>query len=47
MAEDIGFYNIALEESYEDGDIIIEEGKSGDWVCVILCHCFFRDPVFS
>ncbi|NNG06675.1 MAG: cyclic nucleotide-binding domain-containing protein [Desulfobacteraceae bacterium] len=36
MAEDIGFYNIALEESYEDGDIIFEEGKSGDWVCVVL-----------
>jgi CRP-like cAMP-binding protein len=36
MVEDIGFYNIALEESYEDGDIIIEEGKSGDWVCVVL-----------
>ena len=36
MAEDIGFYNIALEENYEDGDIIFEEGKSGDWVCVVL-----------
>jgi CRP-like cAMP-binding protein len=36
MVEDIGFYNIALEENYEDGDIIFEEGKSGDWVCVVL-----------
>ncbi len=34
--DDIGFYNIASEEKYEDGEIIFEEGKSGDWVCVIL-----------
>lgn len=34
--DDIGFYNIASEQKYEDGEIIFEEGKSGDWVCVIL-----------
>jgi CRP-like cAMP-binding protein len=34
--DDIGFYNIASEQKFEDGEIIIEEGKSGDWVCVVL-----------
>jgi CRP-like cAMP-binding protein len=34
--DDIGFYNIASEQKYEDGDIVFEEGKSGDWVCVVL-----------
>jgi CRP-like cAMP-binding protein len=34
--DDIGFYNIASEQKYEDGEIIFEEGKSGDWVCVVL-----------
>jgi CRP-like cAMP-binding protein len=36
MMDDIGFYNIASEQKYEDGEIIFEEGKSGDWVCVVL-----------
>lgn len=36
MADDIGFYNIASEQKYNDGEIVIEEGKSGDWVCVVL-----------
>jgi len=36
MAEEIGFYNIASEQKYGDGEIIFEEGKSGDWVCVVL-----------
>ncbi|MDY6881451.1 MAG: cyclic nucleotide-binding domain-containing protein [Desulfatiglans sp.] len=27
---------IAKEETYQDGDIILEEGSSGDWVFVIL-----------
>ncbi len=36
MADDIGFYNIASEQKYDDGEIVIEEGKSGDWVCVVL-----------
>jgi CRP-like cAMP-binding protein len=34
--DDIGFYNIASEQKFDDGEIIIEEGKSGDWVCVVL-----------
>ena len=34
--DDLGFYNIASEEKFDDGEIIFEEGKSGDWVCVIL-----------
>ena len=34
--ENTGFYNIALEQKYNDGEIIFEEGKSGDWVCVVL-----------
>ena len=34
--DDIGFYNIASEQKYDDGEIVIEEGKSGDWVCVVL-----------
>jgi uncharacterized protein (TIGR02266 family) len=29
-------YNIALEEYYRDGEIIFEEGNSGDWVYVVL-----------
>ncbi len=34
--DDLGFYNIASEGKFDDGEIIFEEGKSGDWVCVIL-----------
>ncbi len=34
--DDIGFYNIASEEKFDDGEIIFEEGKSGDWVCIVL-----------
>ena len=34
--DDLGFYNIASEQKFDDGEIIFEEGKSGDWVCVIL-----------
>lgn len=29
-------YNIASEDSYQDGQIIFKEGSSGDWVCVVL-----------
>jgi uncharacterized protein (TIGR02266 family) len=29
-------YNIASEETYEDGQIIYKEGSSGDWVYVII-----------
>jgi uncharacterized protein (TIGR02266 family) len=29
-------YNIAYEETYKDGQIIIKEGSSGDWVYVVL-----------
>jgi CRP-like cAMP-binding protein len=36
MMDDIGFYNIASEQKYDNGEIIFEEGKSGDWVCVVL-----------
>jgi CRP-like cAMP-binding protein len=34
--DDTGFYNIASEQKFDDGEVIIEEGKSGDWVCVVL-----------
>ena len=30
------YFNIALEETYEDGEIIFKEGNSGDWVYVVL-----------
>ena len=29
-------FNIASEETYQDGQIILKEGSSGDWVYVIL-----------
>jgi CRP/FNR family cyclic AMP-dependent transcriptional regulator len=29
-------YNLASEETYEDGQVIIKEGSSGDWIYVIL-----------
>ena len=29
-------HNIASEETYQDGQIIIEEGSSGDWVYVVV-----------
>jgi CRP-like cAMP-binding protein len=34
--DDIGFYNVASEQKYDDGEIIFEEGKAGDWVCIVL-----------
>jgi CRP-like cAMP-binding protein len=30
------YLNIALEETYEDGEVIFKEGNSGDWVYVVL-----------
>ncbi|MCK4486381.1 MAG: cyclic nucleotide-binding domain-containing protein, partial [Desulfobacterales bacterium] len=29
-------FDIASEETYQDGQIIIKEGSTGDWVYVIL-----------
>jgi CRP/FNR family cyclic AMP-dependent transcriptional regulator len=29
-------YNLASEETYEDGQVIIKEGSSGDWIYVVL-----------
>jgi CRP-like cAMP-binding protein len=29
-------YNIASEDTYEDGQVIFKEGSSGDWVYVVL-----------
>lgn len=29
-------YNVAIEETYQDGQIIFKEGSSGDWVYTIL-----------
>ncbi|MBW2095909.1 MAG: TIGR02266 family protein [Deltaproteobacteria bacterium] len=31
-----GMYNIAIEETYHDGQIIFKEGSSGDWVYIII-----------
>ncbi len=36
MAETKSYFNVALEETYRDGEIIFEEGNSGDWVYVVL-----------
>ena len=36
MADSKSYFNIALEETYRDGEIIFEEGNSGDWVYVVL-----------
>jgi uncharacterized protein (TIGR02266 family) len=30
------FYNIANEQTFADGEIIFEEGSSGDWVYVVM-----------
>jgi type IV pilus assembly protein PilZ len=30
------FYNIASEETYQDGQIIFKEGSSGDWVYIVF-----------
>ena len=30
------YFNIALEESYHDGEVIFKEGNFGDWVYVVL-----------
>ena len=32
----MSMYNVAIEETYQDGQIIFKEGSSGDWVYVIL-----------
>ena len=29
-------FNVASEETYQDGQVIFEEGSSGDWVYVIV-----------
>ena len=29
-------FNIASEETYQDGQVIIKEGTTGDWVYVVL-----------
>ncbi len=29
-------YNVAIEETYQDGQIVFKEGSSGDWVYIIL-----------
>lgn len=31
-----GMYNIAIEETYNDGQTIFKEGSSGDWVYIII-----------
>ncbi|MDY6972506.1 MAG: TIGR02266 family protein [Thermodesulfobacteriota bacterium] len=34
--KDIREYNIAAEETYQDGQVIFEQGSSGDWIYCIL-----------
>ena len=34
--KDVGMYPIASQETYKDGQIILEEGSSGDWIYVVL-----------
>jgi CRP-like cAMP-binding protein len=36
MMESKNYYSVVLEQEYHDGEIILEEGKSGDWVCIVL-----------
>ena len=36
MVENKNYYSVVLEQEYHDGEIILEEGKSGDWVCILL-----------
>ena len=36
MMEVMGIYDIAVEETYSDGQIIFKEGDSGDWIYDIL-----------
>jgi type IV pilus assembly protein PilZ len=31
-----GMYNVAIEETYNDGQTIFKEGSSGDWVYIII-----------
>jgi len=35
-ARGISMYPIASEETFKDGDIILKEGSSGDWIYVVL-----------
>ena len=34
--KDVREYNLAAEETYQDGQVIFEEGSSGDWIYCIL-----------
>lgn len=34
--EKSGVYNVAIEETYRDGQIIFKEGSAGDWVYIIM-----------
>jgi len=34
--KDVDMYPIASQETYKDGQIILEEGSSGDWIYVVL-----------
>ena len=34
--DSIGVHNLAIEETYQDGQIIFKEGSSGDWIYTIV-----------
>ena len=34
--DSVGVHNLAIEETYQDGQIVFKEGSSGDWIYMII-----------
>ncbi len=34
--DSVGVHNLAIEETYQDGQIVFKEGSSGDWIYMIV-----------